>query len=175
MTTGSFEPEPHWETNLPSQTGLSEVYTALFDGIIMGDPTDLYWSGGILTNQPEFFSGLAGYTAVDLADEISQPNYEDLDYLVDEALSNAIRSLEYSEIDFNAGIVIAASKICGFDRQWLASVVRPSAKVLDDYIQPDSKAERKVLRQKGLAAMGALGLKRSVRHPFADKRIFDRI
>ena len=175
MTTDSFEPEPDWETDSASEIGLDQIYTSLFDGVIIGDPTDLYWAGGILINSPDFFSGLAGYAAIDLADEICQPAGEDLQFLVDEALTNAIRSYEYSEVIFNAGLVIAASKICGFDRKWLSSVVRPTARLLNESMQPDSKSERKVLRQRGLEAVGALGLRQSLWRPLTNKKIFNQV
>ena len=152
-----------------------EVYQSLFDGLIIGDPTELYWAGGILVNQPEFLTGLAGHAAADLADEIAQPNGGNLQTLVDEALYWSIRSYEYSDLEFDARMVILAVKTCGFNRKWLASLVDPTKAVIDCLIQPESRAERKVLKQRGQQAMGALGLRHSLRLSREYKKLFDQV
>lgn len=142
---------------------LQHVYTSYFNGLILGDATELSWVSAQLYGQNGYLAQRVLSHADDLSETVRINGGRFGQDEIEEALCDGIRAYEYSDATFNPQLVKLAVQRYDLDGLWLMDTVRPSNWVLKNVVEARTKDERKLYRQKGMMALGSLGLNRRFR------------
>lgn len=159
MTAHNLPPELPDEPDVFSPVSLQALHTTYLTAIALADADDICWAG----NQ---FYETDGYLLTELVDDartLSSELYANpakaYEQEIEAVLSTGIRAYVYSGVPVRAPLVSLVTRLCGLDRFWLKDTVAPSAYVVRDVLQATGRSEQKLLKARGNAALGSLGLR----------------